>query len=271
MLSVQQLIDCNVANHGCGGGNVLDAFTYIISNEGLNTEQNYPYHGIQRTCDTVKEKGDGLEIDAYTIVNPRNKDQLAYALCEQPVVVGINAHGSNFSQYRGGIYRSECGTDISHSDDTDEDDKKGEGSTEEGADSTVEGSTRDEALTNSTKGICTPFFGRIPSSFKHTIIVREKLAPGEVVIKVGPDDHKQVQTFLDEGDSADSISWKAKMTEFLKGATAVGVVSANGELLINSEAFIKSLVDHGCFKTMETAMNKLKFEDCCNFKHVHGQ
>ncbi|PQP95013.1 zingipain-2-like [Prunus yedoensis var. nudiflora] len=66
MLSVQQLIDCNVANHGCEGGNVLDAFTYIISNEGLNTEQNYPYHGIQRTCDTVKEKGDGLEIDAYT-------------------------------------------------------------------------------------------------------------------------------------------------------------------------------------------------------------
>ncbi|XP_021800026.1 zingipain-2-like [Prunus avium] len=115
LLSVQQLIDYNVANHGCGGGNVLDAFTYIILNEGLNTEQNYLYHGIQRTCDTVKEKGDGLEIDAYTIVNPRNKDQLAYALCEQPVVVGINAHGSNFSQYRGGIYRSECGTDISHS------------------------------------------------------------------------------------------------------------------------------------------------------------
>ncbi|BFG31090.1 hypothetical protein CerSpe_173640 [Prunus speciosa] len=82
MLSVQLLIDCNVANHGCGGGNVLNAFTYIISNEGLNTKQNYPYHGIQRTCDTVKKKGDGLEIDAYTLVNPRNKDQLAYALCE---------------------------------------------------------------------------------------------------------------------------------------------------------------------------------------------
>ncbi|PQP95005.1 fruit bromelain-like [Prunus yedoensis var. nudiflora] len=48
-------------------------------------------------------------------MNPRNEDQLAYALCEQPVVVGINAHGSNFSQYRGGKYRSECGTDISHS------------------------------------------------------------------------------------------------------------------------------------------------------------
>ncbi|PQM38521.1 hypothetical protein Pyn_20219 [Prunus yedoensis var. nudiflora] len=37
-------------------------------------------------------------------------------------------------------------------DDTDEDDEQGEGFTEEGAGSTVEGSTRDEALTNSTKG-----------------------------------------------------------------------------------------------------------------------
>ncbi|CAB4309707.1 unnamed protein product [Prunus armeniaca] len=71
--------------------------------------------GIQRTCDTVKEKGDGLEIDAYAVVNPRNEDQLAYALCEQPVVVGIDAHGTNFEHYRGGIYRSECGTDINHS------------------------------------------------------------------------------------------------------------------------------------------------------------
>ncbi|KAH0974267.1 hypothetical protein GBA52_016166 [Prunus armeniaca] len=84
MLSVQQLIDCNTANYGCGGGSVSDAFAYIISNGGLNTEQNYPYQGIQRTCDTVKEKGDGLEIDAYAVVNPRNEDQLAYALCEQP-------------------------------------------------------------------------------------------------------------------------------------------------------------------------------------------
>ncbi|CAB4310398.1 unnamed protein product [Prunus armeniaca] len=37
-------------------------------------------------------------------------------------------------------------------DDTNEDDEKGEGSTEEGASSTVQGSTRDEALTNSIKG-----------------------------------------------------------------------------------------------------------------------
>ncbi|CAB4301505.1 unnamed protein product [Prunus armeniaca] len=89
------------------------------------------------------------------------------------------------------------------------------------------------------------FLNRLPTSFKHTIIVCEKLAPGEVVIKESPDDHKRVKTLLDEEDPTGSHSQNAKMTNLLKGATAVGVVSANGELLINMEGFIKSLVDHG--------------------------
>ncbi|KAI5346690.1 Hypothetical predicted protein [Prunus dulcis] len=89
------------------------------------------------------------------------------------------------------------------------------------------------------------FLNELPTSFKHTILVCEKLAPGKVVIKVSPDDHKRVKTLLDEEDPMSSLSRKAKMTDLLKGATAVGMISANDELLINMEGFIKSLVDHG--------------------------
>ncbi|CAB4273823.1 unnamed protein product [Prunus armeniaca] len=99
------------------------------------------------------------------------------------------------------------------------------------------------------------FLNGLPTSFKQTIIVCEKLASGEVVIK----------------DTAGSLSRIAKMMNFLKGATAVGVVTANGELLINIGSFIKSLVDHGGSKTMDITIDKMKFEACCNFKCEHDE
>ncbi|CAB4271066.1 unnamed protein product [Prunus armeniaca] len=73
------------------------------------------------------------------------------------------------------------------------------------------------------------FLNGLPTSFKHTILVCEKLAHREVVIK---------------------------------GVTAVGVVSANGELLINMEGFIKSLVDHGDgYQQNEVTLDKFVMGD----------
>ncbi|ONI06135.1 hypothetical protein PRUPE_5G042600 [Prunus persica] len=93
MMSVQQLIDCNSSNYGCWG---------------LNTKQNYPYWGIEGTCDVIKEKGDALNIDTYAIVTTRIEDKLAYTLYEQPMVVSVNAHNSKFEKYKGGIFHEEC-------------------------------------------------------------------------------------------------------------------------------------------------------------------
>ncbi|CAB4273822.1 unnamed protein product [Prunus armeniaca] len=103
------------------------------------------------------------------------------------------------------------------------------------------------------------FLNGLPTSFKQTIIVCEKLAPGEVVIKVSLDDYKHVNTLLNEEDTVGSLSRNAKMMNFLKGATTMGVVTANGELLINTGSFIISLVDHGGSKTMDIAIDKMKF------------
>ena len=35
-------------NHGCQGGNVHNAYEYVVDNQGIDTEASYPYKGKVR-------------------------------------------------------------------------------------------------------------------------------------------------------------------------------------------------------------------------------
>lgn len=37
-------------NHGCHGGNMHDSFLYVISNDGVDTSNSYPYTGRVSSC-----------------------------------------------------------------------------------------------------------------------------------------------------------------------------------------------------------------------------
>ncbi|KMZ68021.1 KDEL-tailed cysteine endopeptidase CEP1 [Zostera marina] len=110
-LSEQQLIDCNVENNGCDGGNEGKAFKYIQQYGGLTTSDNYPYEEKVNKCKDTLEIA--ATIKGYEWLDS-GEDCLLNAVAKQPVAVGVDA--SEFQLYEGGIFGcSPYKPDLSHS------------------------------------------------------------------------------------------------------------------------------------------------------------
>lgn len=115
-LSEQQLVDCNSENNGCNGGIMSKAFEYIINNQGITTEENYPYQGSQQTCASTTESTDSVAatISGYETIPNNDEEALLKAVSQQPVSVAIDGSGDAFIHYSGGIVDGECGTHLTH-------------------------------------------------------------------------------------------------------------------------------------------------------------
>ncbi|XP_020238706.1 ervatamin-B-like [Cajanus cajan] len=111
-LSEQQLVDCNRENDGCHEGNMDVAFKYIITNQGIASEIDYPYEGSVETCRS-KMKRPAVKISGFIDVTPNSEKHLLQAVATQPVSVYV-AINDNFRQYRSGIFEGPCGTDLNH-------------------------------------------------------------------------------------------------------------------------------------------------------------
>jgi len=114
--SEQQLVDCSYAygNHGCNGGMMQNAFSYIHS-DGLTTEEAYPYTATSSrgSC----EKFTPVTYASGCInVTPNNEEQLTYAVSQNPVSVAIEADSRSFQLYKSGVYDDAvgCGTNLDH-------------------------------------------------------------------------------------------------------------------------------------------------------------
>ncbi|KAE8691846.1 Vignain [Hibiscus syriacus] len=115
-LSEQQLVDCstNGGNQGCYGGWMISAFDYITQNQGITTEESYPYEAMQETCDLEKQMTKAATISDYQMVPKNDEEALLKAVANQPVSVSRDGSGQNSKFYNGGVFTGECSSRLTH-------------------------------------------------------------------------------------------------------------------------------------------------------------
>jgi C1A family cysteine protease len=121
--SEQQLVDCdNLKNggrdHGCNGGLMDNAFSWISKNGGLCSEGDYPYvSGTTQTGGTCNTKCTIVKtsnVVEYVDVNPSSDDAMMSAIAQQPVAIAIQADQKEFQLYKSGVFTGACGTKLDH-------------------------------------------------------------------------------------------------------------------------------------------------------------
>lgn len=106
-LSEQNLVDCageKYGNHGCQGGLMDNAFEYIKENGGLDTEEAYPYTGVEGQC-KFKKSSVGATDTGFVDVTQGDEHALKQAVgTVGPVSVAIDASHFSFQFYHSGVY-----------------------------------------------------------------------------------------------------------------------------------------------------------------------
>jgi len=121
--SEQQLVDCdNLKNggkdHGCNGGLMDNAYSWISKNGGLCSESSYPYSsGTKKTSGTCMKTCSliyGSDVDSFVDVTPNSDIAMMSALVNQPVSIAIEADQKEFQLYKSGVFTASCGTNLDH-------------------------------------------------------------------------------------------------------------------------------------------------------------
>jgi len=112
-LSMQQLLDCDDTDMGCGGGLMNWAFQYDEDSVGLCSLNDYPYAyhrhwfwGCSRYAPYCTPIPD-TRVSKYVNITETEED-LKAAIAIQPVSVAVMADGVSWQFYRDGIYSSPC-------------------------------------------------------------------------------------------------------------------------------------------------------------------
>eukprot|EP01084_Bolivina_argentea_P300423 518022_1 len=115
-LSEQQLVDCSTAqgNHGCNGGLMDYAFTYVQKEGGLCSESEYAYTAKNGQCKATTCGTKYYPITGYKDIEHRSMTALMNVVANGPASVGIEADQTAFQHYSGGILDGTCGTRIDH-------------------------------------------------------------------------------------------------------------------------------------------------------------
>jgi len=112
-LSMQQIVDCDTSDAGCGGGFPATAINYIHNAPGQELFSEYPYTGQNGQCQFDESKTVAKVSGAETAGTNDENAMAAYLSSKGPISVCCDA--ANWSPYRSGIYpASQCGNQIDH-------------------------------------------------------------------------------------------------------------------------------------------------------------
>jgi len=120
-LSEQNLVDCDhecmtyenqsACDAGCDGGLQPNAYTYIIKNGGIDTEDSYAYTAEDGTC-SFSKSSIGAKISNYTMVSEDEGQMAAYLVQHGPLAIAADAAEWQF--YFGGVFDIPCGDSLDH-------------------------------------------------------------------------------------------------------------------------------------------------------------
>jgi len=103
-LSEQNLVDCDNIDSGCNGGLMENAFRWMKSHGGINTEADYPYEAQDKSC-RFDENKDTFTVTGYTEINEQDEADLTDKIAtEGPISVAIDAGKFSFQLYTSGVY-----------------------------------------------------------------------------------------------------------------------------------------------------------------------
>ncbi len=105
-LSEQNLIDCSekYGNNGCQGGLMDFAFQYIKENQGIDTEDSYPYEAAEHQC-RYNKRDSGASDVGFVDIPVGDEEVLKQAVATMgPVSIAIDASQESFQFYAKGVY-----------------------------------------------------------------------------------------------------------------------------------------------------------------------
>jgi len=107
-LSPQQLVDCSSSygNQGCNGGFPDKAGQYIVDVGGIETEEDYPYKGVEGTCQFKKNRI-AASFSGVTAISGGDDELAAYIYQNGPAMVEVRAN-ARWQLYTGGIISNQC-------------------------------------------------------------------------------------------------------------------------------------------------------------------
>jgi len=123
--SEQHLVDCDNLrhhfgrDHGCNGGLMDNAFSWVKKNGGICTEVAYPYISgttkTEGTCDESKCTINAKSApDSFVDVEKNSDAAMMSALNVGPVAIAIQADEKDFQLYTSGVLTAPCGTSLDH-------------------------------------------------------------------------------------------------------------------------------------------------------------